>query len=345
MADIDDNNEEQNVAEGAAENTLRPGGGSGGAGDRMQTISDIVVNLTKLKGEDLNGFAASIAQIGKETAGTGLDGNASGNKASINAKPSAASMKGVVREELQGLFGEQESLSENFIDNATTLFEAAVTARVALETADLNEQLEEQLAEQSEKMVSEFAERLDTYLDYLAEKWMEDNKIAVEAGIKTELTEGFLEGLKGLFSEHYINLPEDKLDIVEALTDEVQELQEQLNLQINENIAIRSEREDSEINQAVNEAVEGLTEADADRLRVLAEDVEFSDAANLREKLGLLKENFFGGAAPSANGSAGLVIEEVGITEEQAPEVEVIAPTDRMSRYAAAISRDAKNAK
>lgn len=327
------------VDENANSDSLSPHGGTAGPGDsKAAKIAGIVLNLTKLSDDDLNGFKASLAQIGKEAEGIGA-GNAANNKSSIAAKPSAASTKGMVKEELTALFGEAEGLSEGFIDQATTLFEAAVTTRVALEVVDLNEQLETQLAEQTESMVSEFAERLDTYLDYISEKWLDDNKIAVEAGIKTELTEGFLTGLRDLFAEHYVTVPEDKVDVVEALSAQLEELQNQLNEQINENIALTSSTEKVALGAVVAEAAEGLTDADADRLATLSEDLDFDTVDEFRSKVNLLKENFFAGT-PAAAGSNGLLIEEVGLVED-----EEVAPTPvntRMDAYSKAISRDVR---
>jgi hypothetical protein len=325
------------VTENANADSLSPGGGTAGAGDtKSQKIAAIITNLTSKSDEDINGFLASLSQIGKEAEGVG--DVAGKNKSSITAKPSDASAetKKVIKEDLTKLFEGEEGLTEGFIDQATTLFEAAVTARVGLETSRVEDEFNTRLEEQTESMVAEFAERLDTYLDYVAEKWLEENKVALETGIKTELTEGFIAGLKDLFVEHYIDIPEDKVDVVESLTAELEETRSQLNDQINENIELSSAQEKAALGSIVTESSEGLTDADAERLANLAEDLDYTDVEDFKTKVGLLRERFFD-AKPAAN-PTGLVIEEVGLVE--AEPVEEVQPTDRMSRYVAQIKKD-----
>lgn len=338
-------NVEQIVGENANRDSLSPHGGTAGAGDsKAGKIAAIITNLTTMSDDEINGFHASLSQIGKEADGVG-DDFAAKNKAANATKPSAAdasmATRKLVREDLQKLFEGEESLTESFINEASILFEAAVTTRVVLETARIEEDFESRLAESTDSMVSEFADRLDTYIDYLAEQYMTENKLAIESGIKTELTEGFIAGLHTLFAEHYIDVPEDKVDVVAALAEELEETRSQLNNQINENITLTSSQEKAELGAVLAESVSGMADIDADRLHTLAEDLDYTDVDDFRSKVNLLRERFFD-SKPAAN-STGLVIEEVGLIEDQAPSQEdVVSGDPRMAAYVSQIKADAR---
>jgi hypothetical protein len=333
---------EESLDENANADSLRPGGGTAGAGDsRAQRIAAIVTNLTSLSDDDLNGFHKSLDQIGKEADGVG--DVAGSNKSSIAAKPSNASadFKKVVKEDLEKVFANEEGLSPTFVNEATTLFEAAVTARTALESTRIEEEYETRLAEATDTMVSEFAERLDTYLDYLAEKFLEDNKLAIDSGVRAELSESFIKGIREVFAEHYVDVPEDKVDIVEALTSEVEDLRNQLNEQINENIGLTSATQKAELGTILSESTDGMSDSDAERLKDLAEDIDYDTTEDFRNKVKLLRERFFDGK-PSGS-STGLVIEEVGLVEDEDGDVTSPAGTGSvMDRYVAQIKEDLK---
>lgn len=327
------------LEENANLDSLRPGGGTAGAGDsKAQKIAAIVTNLTSLSDDDLNGFHKSIAQIGKEADGVG--DVAGKNKSSIAAKPSSASAdaKKIIKEELTALFAGEDGLSESFVDQATSLFEAAVTTRVVLETARIEEDFDTRLAESTETMVSEFAERMDTYGDYVADKFISENQIAIDSGIKAQLTESFISGLRDLFAEHYVDVPEDKVDIVEALTAELEETREQLNTSINENIELAATSERAVLGAALNEAVEGLSEADADRLKDLSEDLDYTDVADFSTKVKMIRERIFEG---KSGNTTGLVIEEVGLDDNSGEDVDTNAGDPQMNRYVSQIKADA----
>jgi hypothetical protein len=290
---------------------------------------------------DLNGFKKSLDQIGKEA--DGVPGSAaSANLKSV--KSTAQAVKQVVKEDLKNLFEGEESLSESFVDQATTLFEAAVTSRVGLEVVRISEESEQQLAEQTETMVEEFAERLDTYLDYVAEQFIEENRLAIESGIKTELTENFIAGLRTLFVEHAIDVPESDVSIVEELVAENEELKNRLNDKINENIEMNASLESKKLGAIVNETVDGLTEADADRFRALAEEIDYDDTEDFSSKLKVIRESLFGDKKVGSSNN-GLVIEEVGIVEDAnvVPLAKDTAPTSAMDMYVKAIKSDIKN--
>lgn len=331
--------EMQKIEEGnTGEDTLRPGGGSAGAGDKMQRIAGIVQYLTTLKADDLNGFEASLKRYDPADA---VGSPAEGNKSSIAAKSSAAAVKQVVKEDLATIFGTEESLSEDFIDKATTLFEAAVSTRVAVELEAINEQAETDLAETTEKLVVEFSERLDSYLEYVAEHYVAENKIAIESGLKTELTENFVSGLHKLFAENYIDIPEDKVDVVASLTEEVEALTTRLNDAVNESISMREMSTAAARGTIVNALAEGMVEIDADRLKTLTEDLDYSDIEDFQTKATMLKESLFGAksvSTPGTAGSNGLLIEEVGIVDTQAEPIVPVANA-RMNRYAEAIKK------
>jgi hypothetical protein len=343
MLDNDTNNDQVSIeeADGNEANLTSIKSAGKGNGSRSETLASMIQNMTKLSDGDLNGFKSMLDQIGKEA--DGVPGSAAANNAR-SVKSTAAAVKQVVKEDLKNLFEGETSLSESFVDQATTLFEAAISSRVGLEIVRIEEEAESQLAEQTETMVKEFAERLDTYLDYVAEQFIDENRLAIESGIKTELTESFIANLRDLFVEHAIEVPESSVDIVEELVAENEELKERLNDQINENIAITTSLENEQLGSIVNEAVEGLTEADADRFRALAEELDYDDAADFTSKLTVIRESLFGDK--KVGSSNGLMIEEVGIVEDAniVPLVEnASAPASAMDMYVKAIKTDVKN--
>ena len=316
---------------GSGEATLAPGAGSGGGSEKMQAVADIVKLISTLPASDINGFRASLAKFEPKFA---TDVSDEANRSSIAAKPSAASMKGMVKEDLKALFGTEETISEEFMDRATTLFEAAVSTRVGIETIDLEEHFETLMTEKTDVLVQQFTERLDSYLDYIAEEWLDQNKLAVEKGIRTELSENFLQGLHTLFSESYVTVPDDKIDVVEGLTDEVAELRKKIATIEESRDEVAGLAESLIAGNILRESSVGLTEADADRLATLVEDVEFTDSDAFASKVKLLKESFLKPAGRGIVRPSGLILESDG-SREQGNNAKA---DPRMSAYASAIS-------
>jgi hypothetical protein len=197
-----------------------------------------------------------------------------------------------VAEDVKAMFAGSD-LSEDFTSKATTIFEAAVVSKVneILETVtvDLEAELEAEKAEIVESMTS----RLDDYMEYVVEQWMEENQLAVEQGIKAEITENFMVGLRNLFTESYIDIPEEKVDLVDELAAKVAELEESVNEEVEKNIATRKELAEAKKSVVLRDVTEGLTESQVVKMKSLAEGVEFESAEDYAKKLETIKENYF----------------------------------------------------
>ena len=265
------------------------------------------------------------------------------NKASIVTKPSAASssMKEDVAAMLDGF-----DLSEDFKTQASTLFEAAVAARVAEERASIEEQLvakEEELTESFEaakvELIEELSTKVNEYLNYVVKEWMEDNKVAIESSLRSELTEDLISSIKAVFEEKHVILPEEQVDVVEQLATRVEELEAEMNAVLDQNIALTSALAESTKNDVFSQVAEGLAMTQVEKFRSLAEGVDFNDAETYAQKLQIVKEQYFG---EKKHTPAALIEERemVELTEEKtAP---VATSTDPVSKYVSAISRTIK---
>ena len=197
-----------------------------------------------------------------------------------------------IEADVQALF-EGEELSEEFQNKARTIFEAAINAKLAEVKESVQAQYEEQLVEEVAAIKSELEERVDAYLEYVADEWMTDNEIAVESGLKSEMTDSFLTGMKSLFEEHYVSVPEDKYDVIESMVDKLDEMEGKLNEQIEKNVALNRRLAESSADVVFGEVTEGLAATQKEKLATLVENVEFESEADYREKLVTLKESYF----------------------------------------------------
>jgi ribosomal protein S16 len=197
-----------------------------------------------------------------------------------------------VEEDVNALL-EGEELSEEFQEKARTIFEAAIKTRVAEIKEQLQGQYEESLVEQVQAIKEELTDRVDSYLEYVADEWFQENALAVEHGLKTEMTESFLVGMKSLFEDHYVTIPEDKYDVIESMVDKLDEMEAKLNEQIERNVALNRRLAESVADVIFAEVAEGLALSQKDKLASLAENVEFESEADYREKLVTLRESYF----------------------------------------------------
>jgi len=188
---------------------------------------------------------------------------------------------------------EGENLSEEFRAKATTIFEAAVNAKLQEELAALEEAFASTLEEEVKNIQEELASNVDDYLNYVVEQWVSENEVAIEAGLRTELTEEFISGLRQLFAENYIDIPEDKVSVVEELGSTVEELQAKLNEEIERNVELSKVLAESQKTEILNTVVEGLAATQAERLKSLAENVDFNNADEFTSKITTLRENYF----------------------------------------------------
>jgi hypothetical protein len=239
-----------------------------------------------------------------------------------------------IEEDVNALLAGEE-LSEEFQEKARTIFEAALRSKVS----DIKEALEEQyvaaLAEEVQEIKTELSERVDAYLEYVSEEWMQENILAVESGLKTEMTESFLAGMKGLFEEHYVSIPEDKYNVLESMVEKLDEMETKLNEQIEKNISLNKRLAESVADGIFEEVAEGLADTQKDKLASLAESVEFESEAKYREKLETLKESYF----PSRVVSPQARTETLSDGMDPAPEV----ISGQMATYLRTLQAVAKN--
>ncbi len=204
-----------------------------------------------------------------------------------------------IEEDVNALLGGEE-LSEEFKEKAKTIFEAAINAKVAEIKETLESQYAEKLAEEVEAAKESLAERVDSYLEYVADEWFEENALAIENGLKTEMTESFLTGMKGLFEEHYVTIPEDKYDVLESMVEKLDDMETKLNEQIEKNINLNGRLAEATAGGILDQVSEGLAVTQKEKLASLSESVEFESEDQYREKLETLKESYFSGKAPVA---------------------------------------------
>jgi len=186
-----------------------------------------------------------------------------------------------------------EELSEEFQEKARTIFETAIKAKVSEVKEELQKSYEEALVEEVVSIKKDLTERLDAYLEYVADEWLSENQLTVEAGLKTEMTESFLVGMKSLFEEHYVTIPEEKYDVLESMVDKLDEMESKLNEQIERNVALNSRLAESVADVIFADVTEGLALSQKEKLASLAENVEFDGEDNYREKLVKLRESYF----------------------------------------------------
>ena len=186
-----------------------------------------------------------------------------------------------------------EDLSEEFQEKARTIFEAAIRSKVAEIKEDLQEAYEQSLVEELVAIKEELTDRVDAYLEYVADEWVSENALAIEAGLKTEMTESFLQGMKGLFEDHYVTIPEDRYDVLNTMVEKLDKMEGKLNEQIQRNVALNQRLAESVADVIFSEVCEGLALSQKDKLASLAENVEFDGENNYREKLVTLRESYF----------------------------------------------------
>jgi hypothetical protein len=279
-----------------------------------------------------NDNSAKLANKGKDSSGS--------NQSSLNMKPSSASsdvqlgdknmrsgsgtnmmpeeedraeeemiddetaieeMKAQMKEDVASLFADDKNISEDFKAKAATIFEARVFDRVAQIQEQMEAEYAGMLAEAVEGIKAELTEKVDDYLNYVVEQWMEENEIAIESGLRSEITEDFIAGLRNLFAENYINVPEDKVELVDELASKVEELEVKLNEEIEANVQYKKQLTEAIKTQLVNEVCEGLTATQVEKIKTLAESVEFSTEEEFVEKLETIRENYFPSGVKKAN--------------------------------------------
>ena len=238
-------------------------------------------------------------------------------------------------DDVKALVSTDADLSEEFKEKAATIFETAVKTRIQEQVKVLEAQYEDKLSKESETIKEAMTEKVDSYLNYVVEEWMKENELAVERGIRTEIAEDFITGLKSLFKEHYIDVPEEKYNVLDDLTNQTKDLESKLNEQIEKNINLSKEVSDLHKREAIAEVSEDLTDTETEKFISMAENVEFESAEKFKEKLETIKESYF----PKTKSE---VAEENSVDSVAANEPAVEASSDAMAAYTAAISKNLK---
>ena len=228
---------------------------------------------------------------------------------------------------------EGEELSEDFKAKATTIFEAAIKSKIGEIKEELKGEYEKSLAEEVSAMKEVLEDRTDAYLEYIAQEWMEENALAVEHGLKTEMTDSFLKGMKSLFEDHYVTIPEEKYDVINNMVDKLDEMENKLNEQINKNIALNKRLAESVSDVILADISEGLALSQKDKLASLAKNVEFDSEETYREKLGTLRESYFPSASAPRDHSE---------TISEGTEAPQAAPSGLMESYLQTMDRVSK---
>ena len=239
-----------------------------------------------------------------------------------------------IEEDVNALLSGDESLSEEFREKAKLVFEAALGAKAKEISAELEEQYATALSEEVAEIKVELTERVDSYLEYVSAEWLEENALSIENGLKSEITESFITGMKGLFEEHYVSIPEEKYDVLESMVQKLDEMETKLNEQIEKNISLNKQLGESTAESVFNRVCEGLAVSQKDKLGSLVENVEFESENDYYQKLVTLRESYF----PRNAGTPANETEET-LTEEAAPMEEV---SSTMDAYVRALSTVAK---
>jgi len=242
-------------------------------------------------------------------------------------------------DDVKALVSTDADLSEEFKEKAATIFETAVKTRIQEQVKVLESQYEEKLSKETETVKEAMVEKVDSYLNYVVEEWMKENELAVERGIRTEIAEDFITGLKSLFKEHYIDVPEEKYNVLEDLTNQSKDLEAKLNEQIEKNVNLSKEVSEFHKKQAILEVTADLAETEKEKFVSMAENVEYDSAEKFREKLETIKESYF----PKNKIEEAASKDEVDSVAANEPAVE--ASSDAMAAYTAAITKNLNSLK
>ena len=250
--------------------------------------------------------------------------------------------KDSMKEDIEALVDSEATLSEGFKEKAEIIFEAALNSKVGERIEELEESYQQELTEETDRIQTELIEKVDGYLNYVVENWVEDNKLAIENGLRAEIAESFMGALKGVFQEHYVEVPDSKIDVVDQLAQKVDTLEEELNHSVEKSMSLREKVQVLTREKIIREAAEDLTVSQAEKLNGLAEGIDFESEESFEKKVATIKESYFGDNSDSSDHSSttSTVLEEGTIDSETAVEQENLS--DSMSRYVAALRKTDK---
>ena len=308
---------------GPTPENYRPDDDSSKLKDPAATLAQVrdIVNAKAMKAEETE-IEDDVIEEETEEEETDLEGEEGGEEVEEDTAEEEVEEEFNIDEDVNALL-EGEELSEEFQEKARTIFEAAIRSKVAEIRESLQESYAVALVEELNGIKSELTERVDAYLEYVADEWFQENALAVEHGLKTEMTESFLVGMKSLFEDHYVTIPEDRYDVIESMVDKLDEMEEKLNEQIQRNVALNRRLAESVADVIFADVAEGLALSQKDKLASLAENVEFDSEADYREKLVTLRESYFPANTGTQRSTTENLSEEVSsdetITESVSP--------------------------
>jgi len=297
-------------------------------GDDSEVMEPTAATVKKRKADKATAKEAADAEDNGED---GEDDETKVIKASAKKKRADKSMGEAVDE----IFG-GEDLSEDFKERAAVLFETVVLGKVNAEVERLEEEFSSKLDEQAELATEDLTKKVDAYLDYVAEQWMEENTLAVESGIRSDIAESFISGLKELFSEHRIDVPDEQVDLVAEMAEKIEALEASLNEQIDTNIEVSKELDEAKKSDVFDTLSEGLAYTQAEKLRSLTEGLEYVDLDDYSRKVEIIKENYFGKSA---------IVEETDELDPVNEESDTKYVDPQMALYAKSISKTFRNIK
>ena len=296
-------------------------------------IQAAVEMLKKAKKEDAQKMFAKLVTIdGEEDSVKSGDDAANAVKGKMPEPKAKAKVEAMdFDEDIDAIIKEEATLSDGFRGKASAIFEAVLTSKLSQEIDRLEAEYAQNLEEEVSEVQSSLVEKVDSYLNYVVESWMEENKVAVSNGLRTEIAEDFMTSLQSVFKEHYIEIPEGKEDLLDELSDQVAELEESLNKTTEDNIKLHEANQSHEKVSIVREASSGLAETDAEKFAKLVEDVEFDNKETFEQKVATIKQSFFKGEVTES-------VDEVNsMAGEDSAEVEPVS--EAMSRYTQAITK------
>ena len=260
---------------------------------KNQMLKNIYDQVNKMKKSDLSGKYESILKAAKQVVKEEEEVQEEAETTKIQAVSPQEIAPPNVEDDVEALVAGEEGLSEDFKKKASTIFEAAVHAKVVDEVNKRMEEQQKEVDASKDEFQKELTEKVDGYLTYVVEEWMKENELAIERGIRSELVEDFMSGLKTLFTEHYIDLPEEKVDMVDDLFTKVEELETSLDEEINRGVELQKELSQFKKDDAIKQTTKDLADADSEKIAKLAEGIEFENTEQYVEKLNVLKESYF----------------------------------------------------
>ena len=292
----------------------------------------IMSGMKKMKKGEMEGLYAAYMKVGQQDEETKQELKALEDaRTEIEEKIKSISIK----EDVEALT-EGEDFSEEFKKKAATVFEAAVKSKMRSEVERIIEAVNSEKEVEVETFKDELTEKVDTYLNYVVDEWTKENELAIERGLKGEIAEDFISGLKQLFEDHYIDVPDEKYDVLEAQSEKIAELEEKINEEIQKNVDISQQNSGLVREQVIAQVSEDLADTEIEKFKSLTEDVDFVDEESFKEKLSTLKESYFPKVSTATDSTGTSFDDEDGGTAQD------VDTTDSMRKYMSAISRDHK---